>query len=199
MVTAQMVKELRERTGAGFLDCKKALAESDGDVDKAMDLLRQWGMAAAGKKSGRAAKEGLIEAYIHGEGRLGVLVEVNCETDFVARTAEFRAFAHDIAMQIAARRPLYVAKEDVPADVIEHEKSVLLAQAQAEGKPAAVIEKMVVGRLEKFYGDVCLLEQPFIRDQEKNARKIGDLVREMIAKFGENIQIRRFTRMELGE
>ncbi len=199
MVTAQMVKELREKTGAGFLDCKKALGESGGDLDKAADLLRQWGMAAAGKKSGRTAKEGLVEAYIHGEGRLGVLLEINCETDFVARTAEFKAFAHDVAMQIAAARPVYVSKEDVPAEVVEHEKSVLLAQAQAEGKPPAVVERMVAGRLDKFFADVCLLEQPFIRDQDKSARKVGDLVREMIAKFGENIQVRRFARMGLGE
>lgn len=199
MITAQMVKELREKTGAGFVDCKKALTEADGDFEKASDLLRKWGLAAAGKKAGRAAEQGLVEAYIHGEGRLGVLVEVNCETDFVARTTEFKGFAHDVAMQIAARNPLYLAKEDVPAELVEREKSVLMAQAVAEGKPAAVVERMVAGRLDKYYSDVCLLEQPFIRDQDKNARKIGDLVREMIAKFGENIQIRRFARMGLGE
>ncbi len=199
MVTAQLVKELREKTGAGFVDCKKALTESGADLDRAADLLRQWGMASAGKKTGREAKEGLIASYIHGEGRLGVLVEINCETDFVARTSEFGAFVHDIAMQVAATRPLYVSKDDIPADVLEHEKSVLLAQAQAEGKPAAVVERIVAGRLDKFFADVCLLEQPFIRDQDKNARKVGDLVRETIAKFGENIQIRRFARMGLGE
>jgi len=199
MITAQMVKELREKTGAGFVDCKKALTEAEGDFDKASDLLRKWGLAAAGKKVGRVAEQGLVEAYIHGEGRLGVLVEVNCETDFVARTTEFKGFVHDVAMQIAARNPLYVAKEDVPAELVEHEKSVLMAQAVAEGKPATVVERMVAGRLDKYYSDVCLLEQPFIRDQDKNARKIGDLVREMIAKFGENIQIRRFARMGLGE
>lgn len=199
MITAQMVKELREKTGAGFLDCKKALVETNGDMDKASDLLRQWGLAAAGKKAGRVADQGLVESYIHGEGRLGVLVEINCETDFVARNAEFRAFAHDLAMQVAARHPVYVAREDVPADTVERERSVLIAQAREEGKPEAVVEKMVVGRLEKYYSDVCLLEQPFIRDSGGNARKVADLVREMIAKFGENIKIRRFARMELGE
>jgi elongation factor Ts len=199
MITAQMVKQLRDRTGAGFLDCKKALTEVGGDEEKAIDLLRQWGVAAAGKKVGRAADQGLIETYVHGEGRLGVMVEVNCETDFVARTAEFRSFAHDIAMQIAARGPLYVARENVPEASIERERAVLIAQAKEEGKPDAMIERIVTGRLEKFYTDFCLLEQPFIRDPEKTARKIGDLVREMIAKFGENIQIRRFVRMELGQ
>lgn len=199
MITAQMVKELRDKTGAGYLDCKKALTETGGDFEKAVDKLREWGLAAAGKKAGRSADQGAVESYIHGEGRLGVIVEVNCETDFVARTREFRAFAHDIAMQIAATRPLYVSKEDVPAAMVERERAVLAAQAEAEGKPAAVIERMVTGRLAKFFQDVCLLEQPFIRDQDKSGRTIGDLVKETIAKFGENIQVRRFVRMELGE
>jgi len=199
MITAQMVKSLRDRTGAGFLDCKKALTETGGDEEKSIDLLRQWGVAAASKKLGRTADQGLIETYVHGEGRLGVMVEVNCETDFVARTAEFKAFAHDVAMQIAARRPLYVAKEDVPAESLERERSVLIAQAREEGKPEAMLERIIAGRLDKYYADVCLMEQPFIRDQEKSARKIGELVREMVAKFGENIQVRRFVRMELGQ
>ncbi|MDP2872738.1 MAG: translation elongation factor Ts [Bacillota bacterium] len=198
-ITAQMAKELRDRTGAGFLDCKKALTETDGDVEKAIDKLREWGLAAAGKKAGRAADQGLIEAYIHGAGRLGVLVEVNCETDFVARTDVFKAFAHDIAMQVAAKRPLYVSKEDVPQELLDRERAVLMAQAREEGRPEAMLDRIVTGRLAKFYGDVCLLEQQFIRDQEKAARTVGELVRETIAKFGENIQIKRFVRMELGE
>ena len=199
MITAQMVKELRDKTGAGYLDCKKALTETSGDFEKAIDKLREWGLAAAGKKAGRSADQGVVESYIHGEGRLGVIVEVNCETDFVGRTPEFRAFAHDIAMQIAAARPVYVAKDDVPAAVVERERAVLAAQAEAEGKPAALVERMVAGRLAKYFQDVCLLEQPFIRDQDKSGRTISDLVKGMIAKFGENIQVRRFVRMELGE
>jgi len=199
VITAQMVKELRDKTGAGYLDCKKALTETSGDFEKAIDKLREWGLAAAGKKAGRSADQGVVESYIHGEGRLGVIVEVNCETDFVGRTPEFRAFAHDIAMQIAAARPVYVAKDDVPAAVVERERAVLAAQAEAEGKPAALVERMVAGRLAKYFQDVCLLEQPFIRDQDKSGRTISDLVKEMIAKFGENIQVRRFVRMELGE
>jgi elongation factor Ts len=194
-----MIKELRDKTGAGFLDCKKALTETGGDAEKAIDKLREWGLAAAGKKAGRIAKDGLVEAYIHGAGRLGVLVEVNCETDFVARTEEFKGFAHDVAMQVAARRPLYVSKEDVPQEVLDREMAILAAQAREEGRPEAMLDRIVTGRLAKYYSDVCLLEQPFIRDQEKNARTVGELVREMIAKFGENIQVRRFVRMELGE
>jgi elongation factor Ts len=198
-ISAQMVKELRDKTGAGFLDCKKALTETGGNFEQAIDKLRQWGLAAAGKKAGRVAEQGVVESYIHGEGRLGVLVEVNCETDFVARTPEFRAFAHDIAMQIAARKPLFVSKDNVPGEALERERAVLAGQAREEGKPEQMVERIVAGRLDKYYADVCLLEQPYIRDADKNARKIGDLVREMIAKFGENIQIRRFSRMELGQ
>lgn len=199
MITAQMVKELRERTGAGYLDCRKALAETDGDFDKAAERLREWGIAAAGKKAGRAADQGLVEAYIHGEGRLGVLIEVNCETDFVARTPEFRSFVHDLAMQVAARKPLWVAKEDVPGEVVERERQVLLAQARQEGKPESVVGRIVEGRMAKFFSESCLLEQAYIRDQEKDARKIADLIREMIARFGENLRVKRFVRMELGE
>lgn len=198
-ITAQMAKELRDRTGAGFMDCKKALTETGGDVEKAIDRLRELGLASAGKKAGRAADEGLIEAYIHGAGRLGVLVEVNCETDFVARTEQFKSFAHDIAMQVAAKRPLYVSKEDVPQELLDRERAVLVAQAREEGRPEAMLDKIVTGRLAKFYSDVCLMEQEFIRDQDKTVRTVGDLVRGTIAKFGENIQIRRFVRMELGE
>lgn len=199
MISAQMVKELRERTGAGYMDCRKALLETGGDFDKATVKLREWGLAAAGRKAGRAVNEGLIEAYIHGPGRIGVLVEVCCETDFVARTEEFRAFAHDLALQVAAAKPLWLAKEDVPEEVVARERGVYAAQARKEGKPEGVIERIVEGRLAKFYTDNCLLEQPFIRDQEKDRRKVSDLVREMIATFGENIQISRFVRMELGE
>jgi len=199
VITAQMVKELRERTGAGYLDCRKALAETDGDFDKAAERLREWGIAAAGKKAGRAADQGLVEAYIHGEGRLGVLIEVNCETDFVARTPEFRSFVHDLAMQVAARKPLWVAKEDVPGEVVERERQVLLAQARQEGKPESVVGRIVEGRMAKFFSESCLLEQAYIRDQEKDARKIADLIREMIARFGENLRVKRFVRMELGE
>lgn len=195
-ITASMVKELRERTGAGMMDCKKALMESNGDVDKAIEILREKGLAAAAKKAGRIATEGIVDSYIHGGGRIGVLIEVNCETDFVARTEDFRNFVHDIAMQVAAANPQYVSKEDVPAEVIEKEKEIYRAQAKNEGKPDKVIEKMVEGRLEKYYKDVCLLEQPFIKDDSKTVKQ---LLNELIAKIGENIVIRRFVRFELGE
>ncbi len=196
MITAGMVKELRERTGAGMMDCKKALGETNGDMDKAIDYLREKGLAAAAKKAGRIAAEGLVESYIHGGGRIGVLVEVNCETDFVAKTEGFKALAKDVAMQIAAANPSYVSREEVPADVIEHEKEVLRAQALNEGKPAQIVEKMIVGRIEKYYKEVCLLEQPFIKDPDKT---ITQLINESIAKIGENIAVRRFTRYQLGE
>ena len=195
-ISAAAVKELRERTGAGMMDCKKALVECNGDMEKAIDFLREKGLAAAAKKEGRIAAEGLVESYIHGGGRIGVLVEVNCETDFVARGEEFKQFVKDIAMQIAAAKPLYINKEDVPADVLEHEKQILRAQALNEGKPEKIIEKMVEGRIEKFYKEVCLMEQPFIRDPDI---AIKDLVIQKIAKIGEKIAIRRFVRYELGE
>jgi elongation factor Ts len=194
-----MVKDLRDKAGAGFVDCKKALEQAGGDAERAAGLLRDWGAAAAGKKAGRSAQEGLVESYVHAGGRLGVLVEVNCETDFVARTAEFRSFVHDVAMQIAAERPAFVSKEDVPGEVLARKQAELEEQARAEGKPEALVERIVAGRLAKFVGEVCLMEQPYIRDQDKNPRKIGDLVREMIAKFGENVRIRRFACLELGE
>ena len=177
MITAGMVKELRERTGAGMMDCKKALSETNGDMDKAIDYLREKGLAAAAKKAGRVAAEGLVEAYIHGGGRIGVLVEVNCETDFVAKTEGFKALAKDVAMQIAAANPSYVSREEVPANVIEHEKEVLRAQALNEGKPAQIVEKMIIGRIEKYYKEVCLLEQPFIKDPDKT---ITQLINESI-------------------
>lgn len=196
MITAGMVKELRERTGAGMMDCKKALTETNGDMDKAIDYLREKGLAAAAKKAGRVAAEGLVESYIHGGGRIGVLVEVNCETDFVAKTEGFKALAKDIAMQIAAANPAYVSREEVPAEILEHEREVLRAQALNEGKPAQIVEKMIVGRIEKYYKEVCLLEQVFIKDTDKT---ITQLINENIAKIGENIAVRRFTRYQLGE
>lgn len=194
-ITASTVKELRERTGAGMMDCKKALVESNGDIEKAIDLLREKGLAQAAKKSGRIASEGLVEAYIHG-GRIGVLVEVNSETDFVAKTDEFQQFVKDIAMQIAAANPKYVSREDVPEEEIARERDVLTKQAQNEGKPEHIIEKMVEGRIVKFYEQVCLLDQAFIKDPDV---KIGDLLNQKISKIGENLKIRRFVRFEVGE
>lgn len=195
-ITAALVKELRERTGAGMMDCKKALAATEGDMDKAIDFLREKGLAAAAKKAGRIAAEGLVESYIHGGGRIGVLVEVNCETDFVAKTDAFKALVKDIAMHIAAANPSYLRREEVPSAELEHEKMVLSEQARNEGKPEKIIEKMVTGRIEKYYKEVCLLEQPFVKDPDKT---INDLITESIAKIGENISIRRFTRYQLGE
>ncbi len=195
-ITAALVKELRERTGAGMMDCKKALTETNGDLEKAADYLREKGLAAAAKKAGRITADGLVEAYIHGEGRIGVLVEVNCETDFVAKTDEFKELVRDICMQIAAARPEYVRREEIPEEVIKKEKSILAAQAANEGKPEKIIEKMVEGRIEKYYKEVCLMEQPFIKNPDIS---VGQLITESIAKIGENISIRRFARFELGE
>lgn len=196
MISAQQVKELRETTGAGMMDCKKALTETNGDMAKAVDFLREKGLAAAAKKSGRIAAEGLVESYIHGAGRIGVLIEVNCETDFVAKTPEFKAFVRDVAMQIAAANPQYLSRTDVPADVVEHEKEILKAQALNEGKPAKIVDKMVEGRVEKYYKENCLLEQPFIKDPDKS---VTDIVNAQISKIGENIVVRRFVRYQLGE
>ena len=196
MVNAQDVKDLRERTGAGMMDCKKALTEADGDIEKAIDLLREKGLAAAAKKSGRVASEGIVEAYIHGGGRIGVLVEVNCETDFVANTNEYKGFCKDIAMQIAAANPEYLTREEVPADVIEREKTVARQQAINDGKPEKILDKIVEGRLEKFYKEVCLMEQPYIKDTDLTIEKYQT---EQIAKIGENISIRRFARFVVGE
>ena len=195
-ITAALVKELRERTGAGMMDCKKALSATDGDLEKAIDFLREKGLAAAAKKAGRVAAEGLVEAYIHGGGRIGVLVEVNCETDFVAKTDAFNELVKDIAMHIAATNPSYLKREEVPTAELEHEQAVLAEQARNEGKPEKIIEKMVAGRIEKYYKEVCLMEQPFVKDPDKT---ISDLITESIAKIGENISIRRFTRYQLGE
>ena len=195
-ITAALVKELRERTGAGMMDCKKALSATDGDLEKAIDFLREKGLAAAAKKAGRVAAEGLVEAYIHGGGRIGVLVEVNCETDFVAKTDAFKELVKDIDMHIAATNPSYLKREEVPTAELEHEQAVLAEQARNEGKPEKIIEKMVAGRIEKYYKEVCLMEQPFVKDPDKT---ISDLITESIAKIGENISIRRFTRYQLGE
>lgn len=195
-VTAENIKELRERTGAGMMDCKKALAETGGDMEKAIAYLREKGLAKMHKRAGKVAAEGVVEAYIHLGGKIGVLVEVNCETDFVARTDDFRWLAKEVALQIAAGKPLYVSSEDVPESMLESERAIYRAQALNEGKPEAVVNKIVEGRLKKFYTEVCLLDQPYIRDPEKTIR---DLVAEVSAKTGEKIQVRRFARFELGE
>ncbi|MGI6452089.1 MAG: translation elongation factor Ts [Syntrophomonadaceae bacterium] len=196
MISASLVKELRERTGAGMMDCKRALVACNGDIEKAIDELRTKGLAKAAKKAGRIASEGVVTSYIHMGGKIGVLVEVNCETDFVAKTAEFKQLAYDIAMQIAASNPGYVSRDEVPEEVLNREKEILKAQAREEGKPEQIIEKMVVGRLEKFYKEHCLLEQPYIKDPDKT---VQELVHENIAKMGENISVRRFVRYQLGE
>lgn len=195
-ITAGLVKELRERTGSGMMDCKKALTKCDGDIEKAIDFLREKGLAAAAKKAGRVTAEGLVESYIHAGGRIGVLVEVNCETDFVAKTDGFKQLVKDVAMHIAAANPTYLNRDEVPADIIEHEKSVLSEQARNEGKPEKIIEKMVSGRIEKFYKEICLMDQEFVKDSDKT---ISGLITESIAKIGENISIRRFARFQLGE
>jgi elongation factor Ts len=196
MVTAAMVKELRERTGAGMMDCKNALVEAEGDIEKAIEILRVKGLAQAAKKAGRVASEGLVEAYIHLGGRIGVLVEVNCETDFVAKTDEFRHLCRDIAMQVAASKPEYVRREDVPVEVVNKEKQILREQALEEGKPEKIVERMVEGRIGKFFKENCLVEQPYIRDPDKS---VQDLLNEIISKLGENITVRRFSRFEVGE
>ncbi|MEC4684975.1 MAG: translation elongation factor Ts [Nitrospirota bacterium] len=194
-VTADMVKRLREQTGAGMMDCKKALSESNGDFEKAVDVLRKKGLAAAEKKAGRKASEGLILSYIHMD-KIGVLIEVNCETDFVARTDDFRQFVKDVAMHIAAANPRYLSREDIPPDIIEREKSIY--RDQTKDRPEHVVEKILEGKLEKFYAENCLLDQIFVKDPDQK-KKIRDIVTEMVSKFGENIIIRRFTRYQLGE
>jgi len=194
-ISAESVKNLREKTGAGMMECKKALVESNGDFEKAVDLLRQKGLASALKKAGRTASEGLIDAYIH-MGKIGTMVEINCETDFVARTGDFRELVKDIAMHIAAANPLYLSRADVPHDVLEREKDIY--RAQVSGKPANIVEKIVEGKLEKFYTDTCLLDQIFIKDPDQK-KKVQDVVNEKVAKLGENIIVRRFARFQLGE
>ena len=195
-ISTEMVKELRERTGAGILDCKKTLQETQGNMERAVEILREKGLARAAKKAGREAKEGMVESYTHAGGRIGVMVEVNCETDFVARTPDFKALAHELALQIAAANPRYLRTEDVPADVLEAERNIYRAQLAEEKKPANVIDRIIEGKLQKFYEETCLLNQPFIRDDKV---KVQALVQQAIAKLGENIQVRRFVRYELGD
>ncbi len=195
-VSAASVKELREKTGAGMLDCKKALEEAGGDMEKAAQILREKGLSAAAKKAGRIATEGLVESYIHAGGRIGVLVEVNCETDFVVKTDQFQQLVKDIAMQIAADNPKYVRREDVPQEELDKEREILKTQALNEGKPEHIAEKIVEGRLNKYYEEVCLYEQKFIKDPDKT---VAELINEKIAVIGENITVRRFARFELGE
>lgn len=196
MISASSVKQLREITGAGMMDCKRALQEVDGNIEKAVEVLREKGLSAAAKKSSRIAAEGIVESYIHMGGKIGVLVEVNCETDFVAKTAEFKSFVRDIAMQIAASDPKYLTKEDVPTELVEKEKEILRIQALNEGKPEKIVDKMIEGRLEKFYKEICLMEQPFVKDTDKT---IQTIVNEQISAIGEKVSIRRFTRYQMGE
>jgi elongation factor Ts len=195
-ITAAMVKELREKSGAGMMDCKKALIESSGNMDKAIEILRKKGIAAAAKRADRSAKEGKIEAYIHPGSKLGVIVEVNCETDFVAKTNDFQILTKDIAMHIAAAAPRYIKREDVEQEIINNEIDIYKEQARNQKKPEAILDKIAQGKLEKFYAEVCLLEQPFIKDPDKT---IQSYINEYIAKIGENITIKRFTRFKVGE
>lgn len=195
-ITAAMVKELREKSGAGMMDCKKALQESEGDFEQAMDLLRKKGIAKAAKRADREAKEGLIVSYIHPGSKLGVLVEVNCETDFVANTDDFKDFGKNLAMHIAASNPLAVKREELDPEVVQKEKTIFMEQARESGKPEHILEKIIQGRLEKFYSETCLLEQPYVRDTDKS---IQDLITETIAKVGENITVKRFARFRIGE
>ncbi len=195
-VSASLIKELREKTGVGIMDCKKALQETDGDIEKAIDLLRKKGIATAKKRGSRTTSEGQIQSYIHAGGKIGVMVEINCETDFTGRTEEFTEFAKNIAMQIAATNPIAVDREGIPQEVIEREKEIYMTQAKESGKPEKVIERIVEGKMKKFYSEVCLLEQAYIRDPDIT---VQDLLNEMIAKTGENIVIRRFVRYQLGE
>jgi elongation factor Ts len=195
-VTAQQVKELRERTGAGMMECKRALEDAGGDMARAIDLLRERGLAAAAKKAGRSADEGLIVSYVHPGGRIGVLLELNCETDFVANTPDFQSLGRDLCLQIAAQRPRWVERADVPPEVVQHEREVLTAQTRQEGKPAHVLDKIVEGRLQKFFQENCLLEQPFIKNPEQT---VESYIKEHVARLGENIRVRRFVRYERGE
>jgi elongation factor Ts len=195
-ITTQQIKELREATGVGILDCRKALEQANGDFDKAVDFLREKGLAKAAKRADREASEGILELYTHGGGRVGVMVEVNCETDFVARSEPFRKFAHEVALQIAASAPQYVREEDIPADVLERERQIARARTLEEGKPEAAVDRIVEGRLEKIKDEMCLLRQPYIRDESITIEK---LLHQNIGSIGENIVIRRFARWEVGE
>ncbi|HEY1331684.1 MAG TPA: translation elongation factor Ts [Actinomycetota bacterium] len=195
-ISAALVKQLREMTGAGMMDCKQALVDADGDLDRAQEILREKGLAGVQKREGRTAGEGVVESYIHGEGRIGVLVEVNCETDFVGRTEEFRTLAREIAMQVAAQSPRWVTRDDVPADVVEGERKIYAERARQMGKPENVLDRIVDGMVEAFYRETVLLDQPYIREGD---RTVGDLVKEVAAKVGENVIVRRFARFELGK
>lgn len=195
-ISATLVRDLRERTGVGFMECKTALVEAEGNLEKATTLLREKGLASAAKKMGRTASDGLVISYIHGGGKIGVLLELNCETDFVAKTDEFGSLAKDLAMQIAAANPQYVRREEVPADILEKERGIFLAQVKSSGKPEKVIEQIVQGRIAKFFSEVCLQEQPFIKTPDV---KVEDRIKEVIAKVGENVVVRRFCRYQLGE
>lgn len=190
------ISELRALTGAGIVDCKKALDETGGDIAKAAELLRKKGIAKAGSKGERATKEGLVDSYIHGNGRVGVLVEIQCETDFVARTEQFKAFVHEVALQVSATNPLYVNPEQIPSEVLEKEKELAMHEFDGSSKPKEIVEKIAAGKLEKYYAEVCLMNQPYIKDEDKT---VGELLKEMIAKTGENIVIKRFSRFSLGE
>ncbi len=194
-ITSQMVKELRDKTNAGMMDCKKALTDTDGDMEKAVDLLRQKGLAVAAKRAGRETKEGVVECYIHAGGKLGVMVEVGCETDFVAKTDDFKAFAKNIAMHVAAANPVAVNREEVPSDVLQREKDIYVNQAQESGKPAQIIEKIVGGKVEKYLAEICLLEQKYVKNPDLS---IQDLLNELVAKMGENISIKKFARFQIG-
>jgi len=195
-IDAGMVRTLREKTGAGIMDCKRALSEAQGNFEKGVEILRKWGLAAAAKRSERIAGEGLITSYLHPGNKIGVLLEINCETDFVARTPDFSALAKDLCMQIAASRPLYIRREEIPVEVVAKEKEIYLAEMSGKGKPEKVLEKIVEGKLEKFYADVCLLEQPFVKDPDS---KVQTLIQDLITRLGENIVVRRFARYQLGE
>ena len=194
-ITSQMVKELRDKTNAGMMDCKRALGETVGDLEKAVDLLRQKGLAVAAKRAGRATSEGVVECYIHAGGKLGVMVEVGCETDFVAKTDEFQAFAKDIAMHVAAVSPVSVTREEVPAEMLEREKDIYINQAKDSGKPDNIIDKIVSGKIEKYLSEICLMDQKFVKNPDLT---IQDLLNELIAKMGENISVKRFARFQIG-
>lgn len=195
-ITAEMVKNLREKTGAGMMDCKAALSEMNGDMDKAVDFLRKKGLASASKKSERATSQGVVSSYIHGGGKIGVLIEVNCETDFVARTEDFQSLVKDLAMHVAAANPQFVKREDVPSDVLDREKEVYRGQLREMKKPEAMMDKIIEGKMDKFYSDICLIEQAFVKDPDV---KVQSLLTDKIAKLGENITIKRFARFELGQ
>jgi len=194
-ITSQMVKELRDKTNAGMMDCKKALSETAGDIEKAVDLLRQKGLAVAAKRAGRETKEGVIVSYIHAGGKLGVMVEVGCETDFVAKTDDFKVFAKDIAMHIAAVNPIAISREEVPADILQREKDIYINQALESGKPQQIVEKMVGGKVEKYLAEICLLEQKYVKNPDLT---VQDLLNELVGKMGENISIKKFARFQIG-